>query len=265
MRTAEAMSLSVIVPVGPGDASWRMLLPGLAALPSSADIWLVATPGQMPADFCADEFALGGRAQWIEAPAGRAAQQNAGAARARGHVLWFLHADSRVTAATLAALNAFVEAPRGLGYFDLRFLDDGPLAMRLNTVGAWIRSRWLRLPFGDQGLVLRAAEFARLGGFDARVGYGEDHALVWQARRLRIPLRALAAPLYSSARKYAEHGWWRTTAHHLAHTVRQAWQFARAPLPSQTVAQRRRDPAGATPPAAPPSVHSPLPTRADRT
>lgn len=256
-------TLSVIIPVGPGDASWGALLRDLVALPERAEIVLVATPGYAPADFSAPDFGLRCQARWLQAPAGRAVQQNAGAAQARGEVLWFVHADSRVTATTLAALERYLATPYGLGYFDLRFLGDGPLAMHLNTMGAWIRSRWLRLPFGDQGFVLRAVDFAQLGGFDARVGYGEDHALVWQARRSRIALRALAAPLYTSARKYAAHGWWRTTAHHLLHTLRQAWRFARAPLPLQTLPGRGADP-GVTPAAAHPRETDPSPTRVHR-
>ena len=54
------------------------------------------------------------------------------------------------------------------------------LAMQLNAAGANLRSRWLGLPFGDQGLVLPRASFERLGGFDPALRYGEDHALVWR-------------------------------------------------------------------------------------
>ena len=221
-------TLSVIVPVGPGDDSWRALLPDLTALPSDSEIVLVAVPGESPADFQTRAFALTCRTQWIEATAGRASQQNAGAAQAHGEVLWFVHADSRVTAATLAALNRYLAAPSGLGYFDLKFLADGPLAMQLNALGAWLRSRWLRLPFGDQGFVIHADDFKRLGSFDINAEAGEDHALVWQARRARVKLRALNAPMYTSARKYAEHGWWRMTWHHLTATWRQARRFSRS-------------------------------------
>lgn len=228
MTTQQKAILSVIVPVGPGDGNWRTLLPDLAALPDGAEICLVAAPGGVPPDFVASAFGLHHRTQWIEAPTGRAAQQNAGAAKAGGAVLWFVHADSRVTTATLTGLNRYLAAPAGLGYFDLRFLSDGPLAVRLNVLGAWIRSRCLRLPFGDQGFVVKADDFCRLGGFDENVGGGEDHALVWQARRSRVTLRALHAPLYTSARKYAELGWWRVTWHHLAATWQQAHRFSRS-------------------------------------
>ena len=118
-------------------------------------------------------------------------------------------------------------APAGLGYFDLRFAADGPVAVHLNALGVRLRSRVLGLPFGDQGFFLPAATFARLGGFDPSLPHGEDHALVWAARRAGVPLVAAGAPLYTSARKYAEHGWLRTTVRHVRLTAVQAWHEAR--------------------------------------
>jgi hypothetical protein len=225
---AARLKLSVIVPVGPGDPAWRGLLGDLAALDAGAEILLVATPGDVPPDFAAGDYGLRVPARWLEAPAGRARQQNAGAGAAKGTTLWFLHADSRLPAHSVAAALRFAGTP-ALGYFDLRFLDDGPRLARLNALGAWLRSRWLGLPFGDQGLILPGALFHSLGRFDESLGAGEDHALVWAARRARVPLQPLRAPLRTSARRYAEHGWLRTTVQHGRLTLSQARRFAGAP------------------------------------
>jgi hypothetical protein len=162
------------------------------------------------------------------APRGRAIQLNAGACAADRAWLWFLHADSRLAAATLPALVvAATRAPDALGYFDLRFAADGPPAVRLNELGAFVRSRVLGLPFGDQGFFLAADTFERLGGFDPRLTCGEDHALVWTARRAGVAVAPARAPLYTSARKYADGGWLATTARHLRLTAAQAWRGAR--------------------------------------
>lgn len=236
--------LAVVVPIGPGERAWRGLLAELAPLPAAARVVLVATTPDDLAGVAAaaavpsaadrqDGREVGTlRAELVTlvAPRGRAAQQNAGAHAAERPWLWFLHADSRLAPTTLAALAAaMTRAPDGLGYFDLRFGPDGPWAVRLNAIGVLIRSRLLGLPFGDQGFFLAAETFARLGGFDPTVPYGEDHALVWAARRAGVPLVAAGAPLYTSARKYAEHGWLRTTARHVRLTAAQAWQEARRP------------------------------------
>src|SRR5690606_5834787 len=120
---------------------------------------------------------------------------------------------------TLSALSHFLRRGEdALGYFDLYFLDDGPPLTRLNALGARLRSRWFRLPFGDQGFVLPRQVFESLGGFDTTIQHGEDHELVWRARRAGIPLRPIGARLYTSARKYATNGWLATTLMHIRET-----------------------------------------------
>lgn len=221
--------LSVVVPVGPGDTLPSPLREQLAALPREAQVHVVCAETTQAGSIQAMLRAQPGP-QWscTAAARGRASQQNAGVAIAERDWLWFLHADAMLAADTLPALARFIDDDvDALGYFDLHFLDDGPVLMRFNAFGARLRSRWLGLPFGDQGLVLCRATFARLGGFDVALACGEDHDLVWRARRAGVPLCAIGAPLYTSARKYAERGWWTTTARHLRETWWQARRFSR--------------------------------------
>lgn len=217
-------SLAVVVPVGPGDAPAAALCAALESLPAATELCVVTADGD---DVARATAACAPRWRHVTAPPGRAAQQNAGAAGTTLPWLWFVHADSRLAPTTLPALAAFLaEGTPALGFFDLRF-HDGPALMRLNAFGAWFRSRVLGLPFGDQGLVLPRTLFADVGGFDVRLACGEDHDLVWRARRHGVPLRAVGAPLSTSARKYAERGWGRTTAWTLRETWRQARRFSR--------------------------------------
>ena len=215
-------SLAIVIPAGPGDRTWEGLLPQLAAA-RAREVMLVLAQGD-------DEVmgALPANVTVIRSAAGRARQLNAGAVRADADWLWFLHADSRIVAATLYALHRFVETDEtAIGYFDLRFLRDGPRLMFLNTLGALVRSRLLGLPFGDQGLLMPRRVYDAIGGFGEHVGAGEDHAAIWSARAHDIPLRALRAPIYTSARKYAQRGWWATTRDHVRATAQQARRFSR--------------------------------------
>ena len=211
--------LAVVIPVGPGDTAWRGLLPLLAGLPKSTEVLLSMTEHDTQ-----DSANATRSVRVIRGPAGRGRQLNAGAAATTQPWLWFLHADSRLDDVALRAIERHGDSP-ALSYFDLRF-HDGGVAMRINALGVWLRSRVLRLPFGDQGLLLPRAEFERLGGFDEQLASGEDHALVWAARRAGLPLRPLHAYLSTSARKYGEQGWWQTTARHLRLTWSQARQFS---------------------------------------
>jgi rSAM/selenodomain-associated transferase 2 len=231
---AAPLKLSVIVPVGPLDTAWPALLGDLSALEPDAEVLLIAALGAAPADFSALRYGLRVPARWLEAPAGRACQQNFGAAAAQGEMLWFLHADTRAPATAIAAAQRFTDA--ALGYFDLRFANDGPALVHANAWGAWVRSRWLGLPFGDQGFILPRRVFAALGGFDESLPMAEDHALVWAARRAATPIVPMRAPLLTSARRYAEQGWLRTTLRHARLTISQARQFRRG----KTTARRER-------------------------
>lgn len=224
---ATRLTLSIVIPVGPGETAWRALLGDLAVLDGPAEVILVAVTGESPREFSPADHGLRVPVTWCEAPAGRARQQNVGAAAAQGATVWFLHADTRLTAAATSAALAFC-GRSALGYFDLEFAPDGPWLTRLNALGARWRSRWLRLPFGDQGLILPQRLFASIGRFDESVEAGEDHALVWAARRARIPLVPLGVALLTSGRRYAEHGWVRTTLRHARLTASQARRFARA-------------------------------------
>jgi hypothetical protein len=220
--------VSVIVPVGPDDDLAPALHRQLLCLPRRFEVIEVRAAGAGPATVLPGPGT--GAPDWRvrQAPAGRASQQNHGAGLARGQWLWFVHADSRLGDGTAAVAHAqALGGPRVLAYFDLRFEPGGPRLMWLNALGAWLRSHWLRLPFGDQGLLLRRADFVALGGFCPTVPAGEDHHLVWRARRAGLPLRGLPAPIYTSARKYARGGWGRTTGATLRATVRQARRFAR--------------------------------------
>ena len=216
--------VSIVIPIGPDERSWPPLVADLANVGDDAELLLVAAAAKPP-DF--DQLLSNRRPRcgvgWITTTAGRAHQLNVAAAQSTRPFVWFLHADSRVAPDALVALQGSLEShPHALHYFDLTFQDDGPAAARLNAIGAGVRSNWLGLPFGDQGLCLSREVFRRLGGFDEGVRYGEDHLLVWAAHRNRVPLRHVNAAIATSARKYLDNGWLTTTLVHGWRTWRQA-------------------------------------------
>ena len=213
--------LSVIIPMGPDENEAQGLLDQLHGLPDNSEVIIVKTgnevlqrPSPWPTTLAWREYVNGG---------GRARQMNLGARVARGDWLWFVHADSRLLPQTLPALHAFIDVPHdALGWFDLRFRNDGPRLCLLNAWGANLRSRWWGLPFGDQGLIMKRSRFEALGGFDELVPCGEDHYLVWKAHGQGLPVQRIGATLATSARKYAEQGWLNVTLRHIRLTCSQA-------------------------------------------
>jgi rSAM/selenodomain-associated transferase 2 len=149
---------------------------------------------------------------WRDAPRGRARQMNAGAARARGDWLLFLHADTRLPAAWRDAIDAAERSISAAGCY--RFgLDSPSWCARIIERGVALRVSCLGLPYGDQGLFVRRACFEALGGF-ADLPIMEDVDFVRRVRRLgplfRSPMRAV-----TSARRWERDGWIARTARHL--------------------------------------------------
>ena len=219
--------LSVIIPLSPGETAWRELISDLNELGTRAEVLFVVSETELRSfEQELIEVCLIPTVRVMSAPAGRAHQLNAGASVAEGQSLLFLHADSRVSVSAWDALFRSLEQhPDRLHYFNLRFQSDGPSLMWLNAWGVWIRSHWFMVPFGDQGLCLNANHFLKLGGFDESVPYGEDHVFVWTARLHDIRPRCTGKSIETSARKYRERGWLRTTFRHVFLTIKQATPF----------------------------------------
>src|SRR5207247_2772670 len=112
----------------------------------------------------------------LEAPRGRARQMNAGAAAARGEVLLFLHADTRLPAGYAQAVAGALADPAVVGgRFDVR-LDAAGLAYRAIGRLISLRSRLTRVATGEQAIFVRRVVFACLGGYPL-VPLMEDVAL----------------------------------------------------------------------------------------
>ena len=144
----------------------------------------------------------------IIAPRGRAAQMNAGAIEARGDLLIFLHADTRLPSDALTLVRDALRPPgRCWGRFDVRLDSPHPLLGLVATMMN-LRSRLTGIATGDQALFVRAETFHALGGF-ASQPLMEDIDL---SRRLRARARpvCLRARVHTSARRWLRHGVLRT-------------------------------------------------------
>lgn len=214
----------MIIPVGNKDEAWKSLLPDLCSLDYDDEIIFVFhenTESDFPREVSRSK--IGATCRWFQSSPGRAKQLNLGAKEARNENLWFLHCDSRISSQGIQNLkNAISRHSSDILFFNLKFLNGGSQIMSLNEIGGWIRSRVLRLPFGDQGFCLSKTVFATLGGFDESAPYGEDHLLIWKAHQKGIPIHCVGSGLRTSSRKYALQGWSQTTARHVVLTFRQA-------------------------------------------
>jgi len=103
----------------------------------------------------------------LDSPSGRSRQMNAGAAVASGEVLLFLHADVTLPPDVVRHLaRAFVHPDVVMAAFRTRTIDeDGRSWAGVLLPVADLRSRWTRLPYGDQAVSVRRSAFEAVGGF----------------------------------------------------------------------------------------------------
>ena len=160
------------------------------------------------------EIAADHGAQVFVAPPGRGPQMNAGARQARGEVLIFLHADTRLPYSALKDVRKAMEHPKVVGGA-FRFRTDGQgLFYAISRIGVNVRSAWLGLPFGDQALFVRSSAFEKLDGYRDMPAC-EDLDLVRRLHRLgRVVL--LASSATTSSRDWEEHGRGRVYWHHFS-------------------------------------------------
>lgn len=145
----------------------------------------------------------------VQSERGRGTQLDAGAAVAKGDWLLFLHADTVLEPGWAEEAQSFIDRiesgrrRQAAAFFRFSLDDDGFMP---GLVEALVRLRCaaLALPYGDQGLLISRAHYARLGGFRP-LPLMEDVDLV---RRLkRRELVALKSRAVTSGQRYRAEGY----------------------------------------------------------
>jgi len=197
--------LSVIVPVLNEAASIGSTLQSLAPARAAGDEVLVVDGGSNDGT---PERAAPLADRVLEASPGRARQMNAGARQAAGHVLWFVHGDTRVPPEAPEIVRRSLLGARDWGRFDVVIEGCG----RLLPVIAWCmnrRSRLSGIATGDQAIFVRRRAFDAIGGFPDQP-LMEDIALSRTLRQRFGWPACPRGPVITSGRRWDEGGTWRT-------------------------------------------------------
>jgi rSAM/selenodomain-associated transferase 2/rSAM/selenodomain-associated transferase 1 len=146
--------------------------------------------------------------QVLVAPRGRAIQMNTGAAVASGTTLLFLHADCRLPASGVAAIEGTHAHGYRWGRFDVTLKGRSPL---LPLVAAMMnrRSALSGICTGDQGIFVERALFEAVGGFPP-IPLMEDIALSKALRRKAGLPKCVTDRITASGRRWDTHGAART-------------------------------------------------------
>jgi len=197
------VSISIVIPVLDECENINRLIGHLRALPARTDPEIIVVDGDP--DQGTVRAIEHSRVVAATAGPGRALQMNAGAARASGDVLLFLHAD------TFLPWNAFELIAQSMredrcvgGSFDLGILSDRRI-FRITEWYAALRTRITRVPFGDQGIFLRKAYFDTLGGY-REIPIMEDVELMTRIRKRDDAICILPGKVMTSPRRWEKEG-----------------------------------------------------------
>jgi hypothetical protein len=137
---------------------------------------------------------------------GRGHQLHAGALRASGDVLWFLHADAEPHADGVVLIRRrHLDGAPG-GFFGFRFT--GPVTWYKQLLACLINCRVrFGVPYGDQGLFVARTAYDAVGGF-ADTPLFEEVPLVRKLRR-RGTFEQVSASIGVSPRRWERDGWLR--------------------------------------------------------
>jgi rSAM/selenodomain-associated transferase 2/rSAM/selenodomain-associated transferase 1 len=175
-------------------------------LPRSEQLEIIVVDGGSADGTARIARELGARV--LSAAPSKAGQMNAGAAEARGDVLLFLHADTRLPEnfeeKVLSALN---RSGFGAGAFSLG-IDSRNRGLRfIERVANW-RARLLKMPYGDQALFVARDLFNKIGGFP-NYPIMEDFEFIRRLKR-KSKIAILPESVQTSPRRWQNLGVFKT-------------------------------------------------------
>jgi rSAM/selenodomain-associated transferase 2 len=140
---------------------------------------------------------------------GRAVQMNLGAKIARGDILLFLHGDTLLPPNYQELIiNTLSQSGIIAGAFELKITGEEKSLRLVEKLVNW-RSHFFSLPYGDQGIFLKASVFEDLGGFPD-LPIMEDFELIQRLKKIG-KIGIVAAAVTTSGRRWQKLGVWKTT------------------------------------------------------
>ncbi len=112
------------------------------------------------------EMAITHGAQILSSPKGRGVQLNRGVKASSGKILLFLHADTRLPDKFADLIHKTLNRENySAGAFSLQ-IDSPRMSLAIIAYCANMRSKFLQMPYGDQGIFISRNMYDRIGGFE---------------------------------------------------------------------------------------------------
>ena len=196
-------NFSVIIPVLHETNKINSLIEHLHALEGSRNSEVIIVDGSPTKDtinVISDKKVIS-----IASEKGRAKQMNAGASIARGEILIFLHADTKLPEDAFQKIRRVLEEGRYVGgAFYLRIDSDRVIFKLISHITSFL-SRLTRIPYGDQTIFIKKDYFNRIGRY-GDIPVMEDAELMRKIKRERKKICIIRDNVKTSPRRWEEKG-----------------------------------------------------------
>ena len=188
--------ISIIIPTINEANNLPLLLSDLSIIQKEGEIIIVDCGSE---DKTIDIANIYGARVYQSKEKNRGLQLDIGAKISQGDWLIFLHADTRLTHDWFRKINSFLKRNKNSIYYFKFKINHKKIIYRVLEIFVNLRSKYLKQPYGDQGLIIHRTTYFNNNGF-RKIPLMEDVDFL---RRLNNKnLKQLNLPIFISSRKW---------------------------------------------------------------
>ena len=188
--------ISIIIPTINEANNLPLLLSDLSSMKQEGEIIIVDCGSE---DKTIDIANIYGVKVCITKDRNRGLQLDMGAKNSKGDWLIFLHADTRLTHDWFGEINSFLKGSKNSIYYFKFKINHKKIIYRVLEILVNIRSKYLKQPYGDQGLIIHRTTYFKNNGF-SKIPLMEDVDFL---RRInKNDLKQFNTPILISSRKW---------------------------------------------------------------
>jgi len=189
--------ISIIIPTINEANNLPLLLSDLSGINKEGEIIIVDCGSQ---DKTIDIANIYGAKIYKSHERNRGFQLDMGAKNSKGDWLIFLHADTRLTHDWFRKINSVLDGDKNYIYYFKFKINHKKIIYRILEILVNLRSRYIRQPYGDQGLIIHRTSYFKNNGF-RKLPLMEDVDFLKRLNNKK-DLKQLNLPIYISSRKW---------------------------------------------------------------
>jgi len=197
------IKVSIIIPVFKEESTINHALSRLKKIISNCSAEVIVVDGDISGSTvaCID----GKDVLCLISPKGRTTQMNRGADIASGEILLFLHVDTSLPEKGIEKIIKALETDDYVGGAFKYKIESKNLFLKFLYYTSYLRSRFSRIPYGDQAIFIRRNYFKKMGGFPD-IPIMEEVQFMKKIKKNRGKIRILKEEVKTSTRRYEQEG-----------------------------------------------------------